>query len=83
MQWKKQLFQFSIKKDSVSGFYSWCLECSRQKDAKRTKVRKDYSENDTKNVILVMITRKYLKISVKNWGQQMDTLINAKMCTEI
>ncbi len=45
---QKELSYFSKKNDSKSGFYSWCLECSRLKDKKREKIRVNYSYTDTK-----------------------------------
>lgn len=44
----KELSQFSIYKGNKSGFYSWCLECSRQKDKNREKIVINYTINDIK-----------------------------------
>jgi hypothetical protein len=46
---EKKLSDFSIHKGTSSGFYSWCLVCSRKKDNNRKKIRKDYIEIDIKN----------------------------------
>lgn len=45
----KPLSDFSIHKGTASGFYSWCLICSRKKDNDRKKIRKEYTENDIKD----------------------------------
>jgi len=45
----KQLSEFSISPANKSGFYSWCLICSRKKDNDRKKIKKEYTEIDIKN----------------------------------
>lgn len=43
---EKQLNEFSISTGNKTGFYSWCLICSRKKDNDRNKIRKVYIETD-------------------------------------
>lgn len=44
----KTITEFSIKKDSKSGVYSYCLECTRKKDRARVKPVKKYGKDDIK-----------------------------------
>jgi hypothetical protein len=65
---EKQLSEFSIKKDSKSGFYSWCLVCSRKKDNERRKLRKEYSIIDMKKCNKCNINKNVLKNFSKKLG---------------
>lgn len=64
----KTLSLFSIKKDSKSGFYSWCLMCSRKKDNNRIKIRKEYSIIDIKKCNKCNINKNVLKNFSKKMG---------------
>ena len=45
---EKQLSEFSISPANKSGFYSWCLVCSRKKYKEQTKNIEEYNKNDVK-----------------------------------
>lgn len=45
---EKTLNDFSVCNGQKSGFYSWCLICSRNKDNNRQKITKKYCDTDIK-----------------------------------
>ena len=65
---EKPLSEFSIHKGTLSGFYSWCLICSREKDNNRKKIRKEYNENDVKKCSKCNIFKTILKYYNKKIG---------------
>lgn len=65
---EKQLNEFSISTASKTGFYSWCLICSRKKDNDRKKIRNEYTEIDIKNCTRCNKSKTILKNYSKKIG---------------
>lgn len=64
----KPLSDFSIHKGTATGFYSWCLICSRKKDNDRKKNRKEYTETDIKDCARCIKPKTILKNYNKKLG---------------
>jgi hypothetical protein len=70
----KPLSDFSIHKGTASGFYSWCLICSRKKFKEQTKNIEEYNKNDVKTctkcnkskTVLKNFSKKYSKDGYSN-----------------
>lgn len=58
---EKQLSEFSISPANKSGFYSWCLVCSRKKYKEQTKNIEEYNKNDVKTCTKCNISKHILE----------------------
>jgi hypothetical protein len=80
---EKQLSKFSISPANKSGFYSWCLVCSRKKDNDRKKIRKEYTETDIKDCSQCNKSKNILKNYSKKIGTQDGYSNICKECIKI